>query len=423
MHLKTRYKLIIWLILFAIFVSLSVFTILNKYYILTTFCLCLVISMAYAIVKLYRKHILKINLIFESIDNDDYTFRLKDGQKDMDEDELLNYSLNRISKLVLNARKEVRISEKYFETILNQVNIGVMLINDLGIILKINDYALKLFSSTGISHINQLKKLFDDLPEIITNLTNGTNAQIKYYNESSLIRLSLNATELKIQGQQLKIITITDIFSEIDQAEIDSWNKMSRVFTHEIMNSLAPITAISESLSSSLDDKDFLKQGIDIINKTSLRLLSFVDSYRTLTKLAPANLEEVNLNDLLTTCCNLNYSKQKIKINISEGAHIVMADPDQITQVLINLIKNAIEASDDVWINLLYNADGHSIIEVCNGGELISDEIRENIFVPFFTTKTEGTGIGLSLSRQIMRQHQGSITLITRPYTNFKITF
>lgn len=420
-------KITIWLILFAGFIAGGVYFLLDEAYILGVLLCVLGFLCGVNIVFIPKKNLRKISLVFDAIDNDDYSFRLKDSKHLTDENDMLNHSLNRINKLVLSARKKARESEKHFEIILNQINTGILVINDLGIVTRVNSYALNLLSCSQLNHINQLERLNPKAPNMILDLEDGKSCQINYFNESSKVNLSLSATVLELQKKQLKVITITDIFSDIDHAEIDSWSKMSRVFTHEIMNSLAPITAISESLSNSTD-LEYINKGIKIIQSTSTRLLGFVESYRSLTRLPAPKLEELYLKELVSKCCGLIGAGERVKVNIAEGEHLVMADRDQISQVLVNLLKNAVEAVDDadggeVWINLSYDSNGQSTIEVCNSGKLISDEMRENIFIPFFTTKTDGTGIGLSLSRQIMRQHQGSLVLSTHPHTCFRVNF
>lgn len=424
MKIESRYKLSLQLLLFAILIAALCYTLFTERYILATIFATSSILTTYYIISFHRKTLQKIALMFDAIENNDYMFRLKATNLKHD-DELLNDSLNRMKILVLNARAEVRERERYFESILNQINSGILIIQNDGIVLNVNKYALDIFSISMLSHINQLDIIANNTAEQIINLKDGTSTQVKFYNESSLVRLSLTATELRLRNKELKIITITDILSDVDQAEIDSWAKMSRVFTHEIMNSLAPITAISETLADS-QDTNYIKQGAKIIQTTSERLIGFVNSYRSLTKIPKPKFEEVDIEELATK--NINLTNKNIPLNITNGNHTILADPDQISQVLINLLKNATEAThpdknEKIWVNIAYNSQGKSYIEVCNNGTHISDEVRENIFVPFFTTKSEGTGIGLSLSRQIMRLHEGSITLTTKPHTSFKVSF
>ncbi len=383
---------------------------------ITTICISL-----FAI-KTYKLHLnKKIACVFDAIENNDNQFRLKTNSSNNNED-LINNSLNRIKSIVLETKHQIHENERFFEHIINQVNNGIIVLRENGTVFTINKSALNTFGISLLSHINRLNEISPDLSKSISNLKNNDSTQIKFYNESSIVQLNISASIITINSQTLKIISITDINSDIIQAEIDSWSKMSNVFTHEIMNSLAPITAISESLTKNTDP-EYIKRGAEIINSTSDRLLKFVDSYRSLTRIPEPVFQETDLTDLVSSVSKT--FDRKINITSSESDHTVSVDPIQLAQVITNLIKNATEVSPDnnIWINIKHNKQGLNYIEVCNDGPSIPDDIRENIFIPFFTTKIDGTGIGLSLSRQITRKNNASITLSTHPFTCFKIEF
>ncbi len=422
---ESTFKLYTWSILLVVFGCASFYLILNAYYTLGSVSIIIPLLCFYKVVNIHKKTLNKVALMFDAIENNDYSLRFSDKNHTKSKDALLNHYLNRTKELIISAREKVIESEKYFEYILNQINTGILVISDEGLVIRVNSYALNLFSLTILSHIKQLEPISSEIVDLLLNTKDGKSSQVKFYNESELVRLNLRVTELNLQKRTLKIITITDIIEDIDRAEIDSWSRMSRIFTHEIMNSLAPITAISESLTES-QDLEYIYKGIEIIRNTSKRLTTFVESYKSLTKIPYPNLEEVDMAQLIQK--EVNLIDQSIKINVNPGSYIVLADRLQISQVINNLLKNAKDATKSdahlrVWVNIGLNANGKISIEVCNNGAEISDQMREDIFVPFFTTKEDGTGIGLSLSKQIMRQHNGSINLSTKPHTCFRVSF
>ncbi len=372
----------------------------------------------------------KVAFMFNAIENDDFTFRFTGSQhshRKLSSDAYLNEALNRIKGLVLEARVEARERERYFEIILEQVSTGIVVINDTGIVFRNNNEALKLLQVAQLSHIGQLSVISPTIPNQFLEIRDGESRMIRFYDDASEVTLSIAATDVELQGKSLKIVTITDIAEDIDSAELDSWSRMSRVLTHEIMNSLAPITSLSETLLST-DDAVTTRRGLEIINSTSQNLKGFVENYRSLTRIPAPKFEDIDLIELTRHEIELFGSDIEIKSTLSSA--VVSADKGLVAQAIVNLLKNGVEVVSQsegetaiVWVEIGINLKGRVYIDVCNNGTQISEDIRENLFVPFFTTKEGGSGIGLSLSRQIMRLHQGALTLSTKPVTRFRMQF
>ncbi|MCL2168327.1 MAG: ATP-binding protein [Lentimicrobiaceae bacterium] len=377
------------------------------------------------IFSVYKTSVRKIAFMFDAIENDDYTFRFTGSSIRLQTDELLNRSLNRIKSLVLAARQEIREREKYFEHILNQVTTGIIILNEQGIVFNCNKHALRLLGLSQLTHIRQLSSIIKGLDEHFINLQEGETRKVSFYDEVSEVTLSITATHVMLQNKRLKIVALTNISADIDKVREESWKRMTSVLTHEIMNSLAPVTSLSQSLLNNTNTETIHK-GLEIINETAGGLTKFVENYRSITRIPAPKLQDIDLEALVIKETELLSSK--IEIKTATANCIVSADKGQISQVLVNLLKNAIEAVEEnkeakIWIEIGRNKKGGLFIDVCNTGILISDEIRDNIFVPFFTTKENGNGIGLSISRQIMRLHEGTLTLSTNPFTRFRMQF
>jgi nitrogen fixation/metabolism regulation signal transduction histidine kinase len=375
----------------------------------------------------YKTSIRKVAFMFDAIENDDFTFRFTGPAARLQTDELLNHSLNRIKNLVIEARQEVREREKYFEHILNQVTTGIIILNEQGIVFNKNQHALRLLGLSQLTHIRQLSQIAKGLDDQFFTLHEGENRKVSFFDEVSEITLNIAATHINLQNKTLKIIALTNITTNIDETQEDSWQRMSRVLTHEIMNSLAPVTSLCQSLLHS-SDPEMIRQGLEIINQTAGGLTKFVENYRSIARIPAPQLQDIELDTLVKKEVGLLSSEITVKIETANCT--VAADKGQISQVLINLLKNAMEAvneSEDenakIWVEMGRNAKGSLFVDICNTGVPISDEVRDNVFVPFFTTKEDGNGIGLSISRQIMRLHDGTLTLSTKPVTRFRVQF
>ncbi|MBO5764070.1 MAG: HAMP domain-containing histidine kinase, partial [Bacteroidales bacterium] len=288
---------------------------------------------------------------------------------------------------------------------------------DSGRVNYCNNTALSLLGVATFGHIRQLRSVSDCLYEIFQSITDGVEERTSYYNESGKMTIALTSSAAIIGKENVRIIAFNDISNEIAENEQQSWSKLIRVLTHEIMNTVTPIASLSETLLKFDNVDGEVRNGLSTISQSSRGLIKFVDTYRNLTRVAMPSKKAFYFRDLAERVINLTREQAVLSgavctyVEKSEDV-LLYADEGQITQILINLVKNALQAeAKNIEISAEINQSEHIIINVANNGHPISKESQEEIFVPFFTTKEEGTGIGLSLSRQIMRLHNGSLKL------------
>lgn len=363
--------------------------------------LLLVVSVAgyIRLYRHYRRNIKKVIFLFDAIDNVDFSFNFP-MQGVSKNDRILHQSLNRIKAFLQHTREEQMEREKYYEKILNMVDAGIMVVDSHDNVLQHNQAALRLLDTDVLTHLNQVREKLKDE------------------------HLSKHETATMIKDKPVRIIAISDVSHELSNQEIDSWIKLIRVLTHEIMNTITPVTSLSETLLNELGEKEEndLRIGLETIHKTSQELLSFVNNYRRFTHVPQPQPSlfyvEPFLNRMAMLC------NHEVSIKVSPKDLIVYADESLIAHVVTNLLKNAVEAikekestevSEDkhafIRIKAYSNDQEAIVIDVTNNAGIIPDDIAAHIFIPFFTTKKEGSGIGLSLSRQIMRVSGGTLSL------------
>ena len=400
--------------------------------------LCLIVGVV-AVVKIIRFHfqnIRKLTYLFDSIENGDYAFKFTEYDGSFS-DNMLNMSLNRIKDILVHARMETIQREKYYEDILDRVGTGVLVINAKGNVYQINRSALRMFGLPVVTHVNQLSVIDRTVSRTILALKSGEKQQLSFSTERGVSNLSVDASEMIVRDTPLRIIAMNDVHEELDEKENESWVRLIRILTHEIMNSVAPITSISDSL---LSEKEQIpvsaREGIEVIRTTSRGLVRFVESYRQLTRIPAPNCRPFYLRPFLERMRMLALQGQVVQtavvidIDVAPADLLLYADEDLIGQVVLNLLKNALQAlteekQGEIRIEAREAESGAIVVDVSDNGKGMPAEVAENVFVPFFTTKQDGSGIGLSLSRQIMRLHGGSLILkSTRPEgTVFRLTF
>lgn len=368
----------------------------------------------------YRRNIKKVTFLFDAIDNGDFSFNFP-TEKRFKEDNILHQSLNRIKLFLQHTREEQMDREKYYEQILNAVDTGILVVDSHDNILQHNQAALRLLDTDVLTHMNQVKgKLKDE-------------------------HLAKHETQAMLKDKHVRIIALSDVSHELSNQEVDSWIKLIRVLTHEIMNTITPVTSLSETLLTRVTEDKDLKQGLETIHKTGTELLAFVNNYRRFTHVPQPQPALFYIEPFLERMAMLcNY---EVEISVSPKDLLAYADESLLSHVVTNLLKNAVEAfkekeredkqeccsadlqsasSKKTFIHLqaYANAQESIIIDVSNNAGLIPDDIASHIFIPFFTTKPEGSGIGLSLSRQIMRVSGGSLSLLqdkAQGITTFRI--
>ena len=328
-----------------------------------------------------------------------------------------NKTLNRLRGIFDKERHEIIEQEKYFGLMLDHVKTGVVVVEDSGRVNYCNNTALALLGVATFGNIRQLRSVSDSLYEIFQSITDGVEERASYYNESGKMTIALTASAATIGKEHVRVIAFNDISNEIAENEQESWSKLIRVLTHEIMNTVTPIASLSETLLKFDNVDGEVRNGLSTISQSSRGLIKFVDTYRNLTRVAMPSKKAFYFRELAERVINLTREQAVISgvvctyVEKSEDV-LLYADEGQITQILINLVKNAVQAeAKNIEITAEINLSEHIIINVTNDGLPISKESQDEIFVPFFTTKQEGTGIGLSLSRQIMRLHNGSLKL------------
>ena len=328
-----------------------------------------------------------------------------------------NRTLNRLRNIFDKERHEIIEQEKYFGLMLDHVKTGIAVIEEDGRVTYSNNTALSLLGIATFGHIRQLRAVSDSLYGAFHTIAEGSEERASYYNESGKMTISLTASEATIGKEKVRIIAFNDISSEIAENEQQSWSKLIRVLTHEIMNTITPIASLSETLLNFEGVNTDVKNGLSTISQSSKGLIKFVESYRNLTRVAPPVKRAFYLRELAERVIGLTREQTVMSgatCTYEEKSEdiILYADEGQITQILINLIRNAVQAeARTIIISAQITASEQTVINVYNNGTPISRESQDEIFVPFFTTKQEGTGIGLSLSRQIMRLHNGTLVL------------
>jgi nitrogen fixation/metabolism regulation signal transduction histidine kinase len=319
-----------------------------------------------------------------------------------------------------------------------------------GTVEMINPAAKKLFQLNSLKNIHMLGSLSETLASTLLTINPGENKLVKVQDEEDILQLAIFATEFKVKDKVILLSTIKNIQNVLEEQETAAWQKLIRVLTHEIMNSIAPISSLSSTVENmvrpyadgkkdmnEVDKETILEiQGaLQTINKRSTGLMNFVETYRSLTKIPEPNFAVVKMDELVRNVHTL-MKKDALRKNIQLTAGVepntieVQIDEQMIEQVLINLIKNSIQAlkgrtDGQIQIRGFYNKRGRPTIQVIDNGQGILDDVIDKIFIPFFTTKQSGSGIGLSLSKQIMRLHGGTITAQSIPNkeTIFNMTF
>jgi len=390
----------------------------------------------------------KISYFFNSVRNDDSNLSFPVEEKNRSVREIYE-SMNRVNQQIQQLKLENRQQEQYFRILLEHLATGIITYNNKGFILHSNSSAKRLLAVDVLTHLQQIKKIDETLFQTIENIRPFERKLVAINTEQGEIQLSLKATSFKTNNSEMVILSIQDIKNELDEKEIESWIKLIRVLMHEIMNSITPITSLSESLSHIfiaggkpvLPEQVTVKtiattlQGLNVIKEQGKGLVSFVESYRKLTRVPEPGKKLFKVADLMSRVKILYDSLEKsgrIELSFSQkDADLeIYADQNLISQVLINLLKNAVESNENnpsgkIMIVAGIGPDQHHEICVIDNGPGISEENLDEIFVPFFTTRQNGSGIGLSISKQIMMVHGGTLKVKSVPdkETTFCLSF
>mgnify|MGYP002458747962 FL=1 len=381
----------------------------------------------YRIIRRYGESIRRVTFMFNAIDNDDLTFRFRDDEAEAD-NRMLNTALNRIKEIIVRAKLRAEERERYYQLIMECARTGLVTVNDAGSVYQANGEALRIFGLPRMTHIRQTETSMPEACRALQEIRTGQRLHVKEMTEAGEVNLSLTCAEIMLDQKRLRVIAVSDIDDYLAQTQIESWSKLTRILTHEIMNSLAPITSLSDTLlhlGRPLDTD--VAQGLETISATSRRLTAFVETFRRFTRIPEPQKAPVEVRGLLERAAALVATPQVgITVDVQPAEMLVYADEGLVSQVVVNLLKNAreaIAAQPDARIDVRARIDeGENIrIDVTDNGKAIPAAVTENIFTPFFTTKADGSGIGLSVSRRIMQLHNGSLRLTSN--TDRRVTF
>ncbi len=362
--------------------------------------------------------------------------------------EELHAAFTGVIKEFQRAKLEKEEHLRFLQTIVDHVGIGLIAFDPAGEVELLNNAAKKLLKIPRLGNVRDLETVSPILVQKLLELSPGGNDLVKLQQEDDLLQLSIYATGFVLHQQQLMLVAMQNIQNELEEEEMKSWQNLIRVLTHEIMNSITPIASLSstaygllkderecevpESMNETIDD---VRHAVNTIEKRSKGLLTFIENYRELTRIPKPEFKLVKIKDLFERVEYLmkdQFEAHSIYFNmqIDPESLEITADPALIEQVLINLCKNAVEAVNGVTrpkIKLKAGTDGlgNPVVKVIDNGKGIAEEVAEKIFIPFFTTKQQGSGIGLSLSKQIIRLHKGTIGVTSTPNekTVFKLRF
>lgn len=373
----------------------------------------------------------KLARFFESVRYSDFTVKFRSDNKLGKSFEEVNQQFNGVLEAFRQARAEKEANLHYINTIVQHVNVGLLSYDTSGNIELINNAAFRILNIYRLRNINELAKTsHSGLFDILNDISSGSKALYQTSNEK---QISINAATVSLRGRVIKLISLQNIQSELQQKELEAWQNLTKVLRHEIMNSVTPIVSLAstmrEIIELDLAEKDDiqetvadLKEALFTIENRSKGIMNFVNAYREFTSIPKPKFVDTNSKDLIAQVLNLVQPQLKekqvvLKTDFKEDFELV-ADTEQIEMVLINIIKNAVESVENrlnpqIRIRT-FEIDEQRIIEIADNGSGIEPEALEKIFIPFYTTKKTGSGIGLSLSRQIMQMHGGNLKVSSK---------
>lgn len=403
----------------------------------------------YELIRFAERTNRKLTQFFQSIRYSDFSTTFTDPKLGRTFRNL-NHEFNEVINEFRKNRAEKNEQHNYLLTVVQHISIGIIAFHPDGKVDMFNNAIKKMLKINTLRNVKDLATIKTEFPEKLMKMKAGDKILTKVIIEDELLQLSVSATQLKLRGKELTLISLQDIHAELEEKEIESWQKLIRVLTHEIMNSITPISSLvstvdgllidetDESLAlRELDEEDVqsVREGLTTIKNRSQGLLNFVDVYRNLTRIPKPNFRYFKIQELFQQDARLLEPKfEKLDIDfdyeIDPENLMVTADPDLLDQILINLLVNSIDAVKEVEqpkirLRAFLNKNSRMIIEVIDNGSGIKPDRMDKIFMPFYTSKKNGSGIGLSLSRQIMHLHKGSISVKSRPDegTTFTLAF
>jgi two-component system, NtrC family, nitrogen regulation sensor histidine kinase NtrY len=389
----------------------------------------------------------ELDVFFSSLENDDTSISSFNTNKGKSYAILVN-RMNLIKQKMNNLRMENARQYQYLKAVVENVGVGLIVCDNHGKIELINESAKKMLAVNHPKNLTELDKRFDNLSKTLLELTSGQQIMLRLNLAQDSFPVSFKVNDYRFLDSSIKLISFHNIRNELDMQELESWQKLIRVLTHEIMNSTGPITSSIDSIKEFLVDEETheikkinqetlhdVVRGIDIIKDRSIGLSEFVQNFRNLTKkpdIRPEKFEVLQLFNRVQFLLSDEIKNNNIDVQIAcyPSNISLFADKNLTEQVIINLVKNTVDAlskTDQKLVHLkaFYDLNNRIVIQVVDNGKGITDELMDKIFIPFFTTREKGSGIGLSISRQIMQMHQGSIAVRSVPdkETIFELKF
>ncbi len=431
-------------LLLLVIVIVGFLVILNRtdWYV-TAFCLFLLaLFLIYDLVYFVERTNRDISSFLQAMLHSDFTQRFASNNKNTSYQNLYQ-SFNAISDAFMRIKAEQEANYHYLQAIVEQVSVGILTFDEHGNVLLANQAVKEMLHVAYLQHVDALHRVSPELVQALKNTGNNGKALITVQAGQNQLLLNVHVTEMISQGHKLKIVTLQNIQSELEEKELQTWQKVIRVLTHEIMNSITPVISLTATISSlvqtdvvekykageeieeeSLED---IQAGLQTIERRSAGMLNFVQNYRRLMRLPAPELRPLKVAELLRSVHRLLEADMQthhvsLKMYLPDDKAAIMGDEEQLEQVLINLIKNGMEACQssttpcvEVVAYLPEQERDKLRIDVVDNGPGIPEDVLDKIFIPFYTTKKQGSGIGLSLSKQVMQQHGGTIRVSTKP--------
>jgi two-component system nitrogen regulation sensor histidine kinase NtrY len=426
------------LLIVALSIILGYVVVKGQHFRIFLICMVLVIILTVNLITYLNTTNRKIGYFFGAVKNEESNLRFPIESNNRNIKEIYR-GMNRVNQQIQELKIEISQQEQFFKILLEHLATGILTYNKKGFIHHANSAAKRLLSMEVLTHLQQIERVDQKLYQAISGIKPFERKLVAVNLGQDEIQLSLKATSFRADATEMIILSIQDIKNELEEKELESWMKLIRVLIHEIMNSITPITSLSESLThiyrpvdrpvspQQITESTISKtiQGLDVIKKQGKGLMSFVESYRKLTKIPKPEKKLFMASEFISRVQTLvnsleNSDKVKIDFQLTNPDLEIFADEDLISQVLINLIKNALEANEtnpDGKIKVIAGTYKNRNPEICiidNGPGIIAEHL-ETIFVPFFTTREKGSGIGLSISRQIMSAHGGVLKVRSIP--------
>jgi two-component system, NtrC family, nitrogen regulation sensor histidine kinase NtrY len=429
---------VILIVLTSIILGIVLQQLDRGYYYTLSGMIILIIFQALMLVNQVNKTNTDLEKFFSSAQNNDSSVRFPENKRN-NSFRKLHDRMNDLNKIIQGIKIENERTSQFLQSVVDHVDIGLLSFDLNGRIEIYNRAARRYLSVQQLQNLSSLQNTNEEIYKIINLIRPGQEILHKMKTDNLLQSILVKSIELKFENNTIKLVSFQDITNELDKKELDSWQRLIRVLTHEIMNSISPITSLTSVISGYFRNKDSEDQistknidhqivsktlsGLNTIEETGKGLLDFVDKYRSLTSLPKPNFCKFRADSLFGKCKLLMESNISENIKITSSLNpddlVLEADYAQVEQIMINLIKNATEAlsgkkAGEIKLKAFY-ADESVVIQVEDNGQGIAEDIIEDIFVPFYTTKENGSGIGLSLSRQIMKNHDGTISVNSAP--------